>query len=47
MNAYKDKQLQNNKMLTTLFPKLAAGANNISWIGNVTKVEIIPRWTKL
>lgn len=47
MNAYKDKQLQNNKMLTILFPKLAAGANNISWVGSVTKVEIIPRWQKL
>lgn len=47
MNAYKDKQLQNNKMLTTLFPKFAAGANNINWIGNVTKVDIISRWTKL
>lgn len=47
MNAYKGQQLQNNKMLTTTFPKLAAGKNNISWLGNVQKVEIIPRWCRL
>ncbi|MED9991261.1 MAG: hypothetical protein U0J27_03010, partial [Phascolarctobacterium faecium] len=47
MNAYKGDLLQNSKMVTTLFPKLAAGANNISWAGNVTKVEIIPRWCRL
>lgn len=44
MNAYKGDELQNNKMTSTLFPKLAAGQNNISWSGNVTKIEIIPRW---
>lgn len=47
MNAYKGDLLQNSKMVTTLFPKLVAGANNISWAGNVTKVEIIPRWCRL
>lgn len=47
MNAYKGDLLQNSKMVTELFPKLTAGANNISWAGNVTKVEIIPRWCRL
>lgn len=47
MNAYKGDTLQNSKMLTTKFPKLTAGENNISWAGNVSKVEIIPRWCRL
>lgn len=47
MNAYKGDLLQNNKMLTGTFPKLAAGVNNISWTGDVSKIEIIPRWVKL
>lgn len=47
MNAYKGDTLQNNKMLVGAFPKLAAGINNISWAGNVTKIEIVPRWCKL
>ena len=47
MNAYKGDTLQNNKMLVGAFPKLAAGDNNISWAGNVTKIEIVPRWCKL
>lgn len=42
--AYKGDVLQNNKMTSTLFPKLAAGENKITWAGNVTKLEIIPRW---
>lgn len=47
MNAYKGQQLQNNKMLTTIFPKLVSGKNTISWLGNVEKIEIIPRWCRL
>lgn len=47
MNAYKADKLQNSKMLTSTFPKLVAGDNNISWIGSVQKIEIIPRWCKL
>lgn len=27
-----------------LYPELSTGENNISWIGNVSKVEIIPNW---
>lgn len=29
------------------FPKLKVGANNISWTGTVTKIEVIPRWREL
>lgn len=34
---------QNNKMYSQ-FPILEVGENNISWSGNVSKIEIIPRW---
>lgn len=33
----------NNQMYST-FPVLEVGENNISWIGNVSKIELIPRW---
>lgn len=33
----------NNKMYSK-FPILEAEENNISWSGNVTKIEILPRW---
>lgn len=44
LNAYKGDTLQNNKMLTTQFPKLAAGENKINWVGDVEKIDIVPRW---
>lgn len=44
MNAYKGTLSQNTKMFTPKFPKLAAGSNEISWSGNVEKIEITPRW---
>lgn len=44
MLAYKGDVLQNTKMTSTLFPKLAPGENKIRWAGNVTKIEMIPRW---
>ena len=44
LNAYKGDTLQNNKMLTTLFPKLAAGEIKSEWAGNVTKIDVVPRW---
>ena len=37
---------QNNKMYSD-FPILEEGRNNISWTGNVTRLEIIPRWVVL
>lgn len=33
----------NNKMYSD-FPTIEEGNNNISWIGNVQKIEIIPNW---
>lgn len=47
LTAYKGNELQNNKAVSSIFPKLVAGKNNISWTGNVTKIEIIPRWCSL
>ncbi len=44
MNAYKGTEPQNNKMTGDKFPELVPGNNNISWVGNVQKLEIIPRW---
>lgn len=43
MDCYKDTMLMNNQMRGE-FPKLQTGTNIISWIGNVTKVEITPKW---
>lgn len=47
MNVYKDTVSQNQKMTGSNFPKLASGANYITWSGTVTSVEIIPRWCAL
>lgn len=41
--AYREGQSLNNKMYGE-FPTLKVGENNISWLGNVTKIEITPRW---
>lgn len=43
MDCYKDTQLMNNNMNGD-FPQLTPGTNNVSWSGNVTKIEIIPNW---
>jgi predicted phage tail component-like protein len=40
MDAYKDTALANNNMLGE-FPLFKTGENNISWIGEVSKIEII------
>lgn len=39
MDCYKDDSLLNNKMIGD-FPTLKVGKNNISWTGNVSKVEV-------
>ena len=44
MNAYKGTQPQNNKMSGVAFPTLLPGSNVISWVGNIKKLEIVPRW---
>lgn len=47
-NCYKTvngvKNNTNDLMYTINFPYLDAGENTVSWSGNVSKVEIIPRW---
>lgn len=46
MTVYKDTLNQGEKM-TGEFPILEVGLNNISWNGNVTSIEIKPRWREL
>lgn len=50
MNAYKkvnnDIILLNNKMYSD-FPILESGENQISFEGNISKIELIPRWVVL
>lgn len=41
---YKDSTNKNNSFSALDFPKFQVGANTISWIGNVEKVEIQPSW---
>lgn len=43
VDCYKDTQLMNNNMLGE-FPIFNVGNNFISWVGNVTKLEITPNW---
>lgn len=43
MECYKNNSLQSFK---GEFPLLIPGGNNISWNGNVSKIEIIPRWCR-
>lgn len=47
MAAYKGTQLQNDKIHFTDFPTLAPGKNSISFVGNVTEIQISPRWRTL
>lgn len=47
MAAYKGAELQNDKISFSAFPVLEPGMNKISASGNVSKIEIIPRWCAL
>ncbi len=42
-NAYNGAASMNNKMQGE-FPILILGENNITWLGNVTRLEIQPNW---
>lgn len=47
MSVYKGDRNQFDKMISTLspmFPALEPGGNKITWTGNVSKIEIDPRW---
>lgn len=50
MNCFKTENdiiiLKNDKMYSS-FPVLEPGENNISWLGNISKIEIIPRWNTI
>ena len=46
MNCFKDNINQNNRMYSD-FPILNAGENTFTWVGNVIKIELEPRWVKL
>lgn len=41
---YKGKESKNNYFYAEKFPTLKVGENNISWKGNVEKIEIQPNW---
>ncbi|MDD3041087.1 hypothetical protein, partial [Bacteroides sp.] len=41
---YKDTVNKNNSFLAMEFPRFEVKENSISWTGNVTKVEIEPKW---
>lgn len=43
LRTYKGTQRQNEKKIGD-YPILKKGENNITWDGNVTKIEIIPNW---
>ena len=44
MEVYKGMANQNSKFGGAAFPRLEVGENTVSWTGNVTKVEIQPKW---
>lgn len=41
---YKGTTNKNNSFSDMEFPRFAVGANTIGWTGNVTRVEINPKW---
>lgn len=43
MDCYKDTEPKNSATQGE-FPKLEIGLNDISWMGNVTKIEVTPNW---
>lgn len=47
IEAYSDTVENLNNKVNGEFPILKSGLNNISWIGNVTKIEITPNWRSL
>ncbi|MCD7784557.1 MAG: phage tail family protein [Oscillospiraceae bacterium] len=47
MSAYKGNTLENSKISFVDFPTLAPGQNEISFVGDVESITIIPRWRSL
>lgn len=44
MEVFKENMNQNSKYGGETFPRFEVGENSISWTGNVTKIEIQPKW---
>ena len=44
VEVYKDAENKNNSFEAMVFPRFETGENIISWTGNVTKIEIEPKW---
>ena len=44
MNCFKDTALKNDTVTGDGFPTLQSGTSTISCVGDVTRIEIIPRW---
>lgn len=44
MNCFKDTILKNDKVKGTEFPVLKPGVCTINCTGDVTRIEVIPRW---
>ena len=47
MNCFKGTELKNSQVSGEGFPELTEGLNTISFEGNITSIEIIPRWVSL
>ncbi len=47
MNFYKGTELQNGKVVGDGFPQLYRGRNTISFTGNISRIDLIPRWVTL
>lgn len=47
MNCYKGTLLQNNLVSSDGFPEFVEGNNIISFEGDITRIEIVPRWVSL
>lgn len=46
-SAFKAATLQNSKISFSTFPSFGAGANSVSWVGNVSKIIIKARWCSI
>ncbi len=44
MEVYRGTVNANNKFSAMDFPRFEVGENSISWTGNVTKIEVEPKW---
>ena len=47
MNFYKGTEPQNDKVVGTGFPQLYRGRNTISFTGDVSRIDLMPRWVTL